>query len=201
MFESVLKIVITQALNTTTAQVNLLNINGKALETNVPVTMYDDRTGEVRYNFVHTLNDRGLSDTLTIDPLYKYDVVVHTIPPVQKNDVSIEAGEHNVIAVDAPQGQLEIKVEGGRAMLRNSTRTIVRKAGDMTTLNVQEFDLAQDYLVGKYDLEVLTLPRTHIPGVQVDQSTTTTVQIPQAGTVNLHTPSPRLWRHLQSEWG
>lgn len=189
MFESVLKIVITQALNTTTAQVNLLNINGKALETNVPVTFYDDRTGEVRYNFVHTLNDRGLPDTLTIDPIFKYDVVVHTIPPMKKDDVSLEAGEHNVIAVDAPRGDLLIKMEGGRGMHRE-IHSIVRKKDEMATLNVQAMDVKQPYIVGTYDLEVLTLPRTLIQDVKIDQSTTTTVQVPQAGVLNLHTPSP-----------
>ena len=46
-FEKVLNIVISQALNNTTAQVNLLNINDKPLETNVPMTFYDSK--QIRY--------------------------------------------------------------------------------------------------------------------------------------------------------
>ena len=45
---------------------------------------------------------------------------------------------------------------------------------------VQDFDYVQKYITGKYDLEILTLPRTYIKGVNIAQSRTTTVEIPQA---------------------
>ena len=60
----------------------------------------------------------------------------------------------------------------------------------MPTLHVQELNSTQRYIVGTYDLEVLTLPRTIIPNVKIEQSETTTVQIPQPGVVNLLTSSP-----------
>ena len=51
----------------------------------------------------------------------------------------------------------------------------------MQTLNVQGFAGKTKYIVGKYDLEVLTNPRTYIPDVEISQSHTTTVEVPQPG--------------------
>ncbi len=44
-FKNVLKIVISQALNNTTAQVNLIDAGGKPTETDVAMTFYDQTTG------------------------------------------------------------------------------------------------------------------------------------------------------------
>ena len=186
MFRNVLDIVITQALNNTTAQINLLNVNSKPKESNVAVTMYNAASGEMKYHIMHTLNHRGNPDTLTIDPLYTYDVEVHTIPPSFRDSVKLTPGIHNIIAVDAAQGDLELKMDG------NSDRipTIVRKHGSNETLHVQDFQTTERYRVGNYDLEVLTLPRTHIEDVRIDQSHTTTVSIPQPGALNISLSSP-----------
>ncbi|HRP00483.1 MAG TPA: VWA domain-containing protein, partial [Flavobacteriales bacterium] len=48
LFEHVLKVVVTQALNSTSAQISLMTTDGKPTETDVPVTLYDQRTGQVR---------------------------------------------------------------------------------------------------------------------------------------------------------
>ena len=189
MFQSVLQIVIAEALNTTTAQVDLLTVDGKPLETNVAMTFYDANTGQVEYNYVHTLNERQLPDTLTIDPLFKYNIVVHTIPPVVAKNVTIAAGEHTTIPINAPRGELDIKLQGGRAMHR-TVQAIIRKKDEMPTLHVQELNTTQLYIVGNYDLEVLTLPRTMIKNVKIEQSETTVVEIPKPGVVNLMTSSP-----------
>jgi Ca-activated chloride channel family protein len=182
-FQYVLGIVISQALNNTTAQVNLLDNLNQPTETNVPMTFYDAFSGQVRYNFVHTMDSRGNPDTIPIDPLGSYNLVVHTIPPVEKKDITLVAGMHNTIAVDAPQGDLELKMNGFNEY--EDLKAIVRKAGEQKTLLVQDFDHIQRYLIGQYDLEILTLPRTYISGVNIAQSHTTTVEIPQAGIATI----------------
>lgn len=187
-FRHVLQIVISQALNSTTSQINLNNVNGKPTETNVPVSLIDANSGAIVWNFVHTLNHFGNPDTLNIDPSVTYHLKVHTIPPVEKKNVKITPGIHNVIGVDAGQGVLELKVSG--RMRGNVLQAIVRKKGDMQTLNVQAFNQNQKYLVGTYDLEVLSLPRMMISDVSIDQSHTTTVQIPEPGVVNIAMASP-----------
>lgn len=182
-FQNVLGIVISQALNNTTAQVNLLDNLNKPTETNVPMTFYDSFSGQVRYNFVHTMNSRGIPDTIPIDPLGKYDLVVHTVPPVSKKGVELTAGTHNVIAVDAPQGDLELKMNGFNEY--EDLKAIVRQQGKKETMLVQDFNHIQRYIIGKYDLEILTLPRTYISDVNIAQSHTTTVEIPQAGIATI----------------
>ncbi|MCU0421294.1 MAG: VWA domain-containing protein [Bacteroidia bacterium] len=178
-FNNALNVIITQALNNTTVQVNLLDINGKPVETNVNMSFYDMHSNQLITNYVHTMNERGIPDTITLDPTYKYRVVVHTIPSVQKTDVEIIAGRHNIIAIDAPQGLLQLKITG----LTNyqDLKCIVRKSNTMNTMHVQNFNTTEKYLVGKYDLEIFTLPRKIITDINVDQSTTTTVELPQPG--------------------
>lgn len=178
-FKTMLGVIISQALNTSTVQINLLDIYDKPTETNVNMTFYDKKSGFIKYNFVHTMNQRGNPDTLKIDPLITYKIVVHTIPPVEKDSITLTPGKHTTIGIDVPQGTLLPKFEGDYKDLV----CIVRKEGEVNTLNVQRFNTPIKYLVGKYDLEVLCLPRIYVKGVNISQSHTTTVQIPQPGFV------------------
>ena len=183
---SVMRVIISQALNTTSAQVNLLDENGKATETDVAMTFYDDVSGKRLMNLMHTINDAGNPDTIEVDPNYTYHLVVHTIPEVEKSDITITPGKHNIIAVKAAQGYLHIVMDGNNDY--KSLNAIVRKNGDCKTLNVQGVESTEKYLLGKYDVEVLTMPRIYVSGVKVTQSTTTTVTIPQAGQVTIFKP-------------
>lgn len=179
-FTKALNVVISQALNSTTAQVNLLDDSGKPAETNVNMTFYDNFSGKVVYNFIHTINNKGLPDTLSIDPLIKYDITIHTIPPLHLDSVEINPGKHTIIPFDAGQGNLDLTLKGNWRNLKN-LQTIVRRHGEMQTLNVQNFGTSQKYLNGVYDLEVLGLPRLKIDSVVVRQSYTTTIEIPMPG--------------------
>jgi len=186
-FTQVLNIVVSQALNNTTCQVNLLNNQGKPLETDVAMTFYDQTTGVIRYSYMHTMNHRGVPDTVILDPLSTYRLVVHTIPAQVKENIVITPGIHNIIALDAPQGFLNLQVAGTNNYTR--LQAIVRKSGDMNTLVTQDFGSKQKYIVGKYDLEILTLPRIYMKGVSIAQSSTTDILIPQAGTVSIFKPA------------
>lgn len=186
-FTQVLNIVVSQALNNTTCQVNLLNNQGKPLETDVAMTFYDQTTGVIRYSYMHTMNHRGVPDTVILDPLSTYRLVVHTIPAQVKENIVITPGIHNIIALDAPQGFLNLQVAGTNNYTR--LQAIVRKSGDMNTLVTQDFGSKQKYIVGKYDLEILTLPRIYMKGISIAQSSTTDILIPQAGTVSVFKPA------------
>lgn len=188
VFKNVLNIVISQAMNNTTAQVNLLDINGNPIETNVNMTFYNRFTQHDDYNYIHTLNSRGLPDTIYIDPSTDYDLVVHTIPPVTKEEIKLIPGTHNIIAVDAPQGMLELKKNGAKNF--DLPNAIIRKTGEMQTINVQQLGETEKYIVGEYDLEILTLPRTYINAVEIKQSHTTTVEIPAAGLITIGVNQP-----------
>jgi Ca-activated chloride channel family protein len=182
-FSEVMEVVISQALNSTTAQVNLLDIKGNPTETNVNMTFYDRHSGRILYNYIHTMNNRGVPDTLVLDHLVDYKMRVHTIPPVDVDNFNVYLGKHTVIAADCPQGTLEVRVEGSSQY--RGLQYIVRKSGDLNTLNVQEINKSEKYIVGRYDLEMPILPRLYIDDVKISQSTTTTVTIPRPGIVNL----------------
>ncbi len=186
-FKNILSVIISQALNATTLQVNLLDINNKANETNVNMTFYDQYSGAVKYNYVHTFNDKGLPDTLKIDPLTTYKIVVHTIPSVTKEDIKLTPGKHNIVAIATPQGSLLLKTEGTSDYKK--LPCIIKKAKDCVTINVQDFNTTEKYIVGKYDLEVLTLPRTYVNNVEISQNHTTTVELPQTGIATITTPN------------
>lgn len=186
-FTTVMNIVISQALNNTTAQVNLLDQASKPTETDVNMTFYDQTSGLIKYNYVHTLNNKGNPDTIVIDPLGTYKMVVHTIPSVEKENITLTAGKHNIIGIDAPQGYLNLKINGTNNY--KTLSSIVRKHGELKTTHLQEFNQTEKYIVGKYDLEILTLPRILLDNVDVSQSKTTTIEIPQAGMLSLSKPS------------
>ncbi|MCW3083005.1 MAG: cobaltochelatase subunit [Bacteroidetes bacterium] len=183
-FKNILSMVISQALNNTTVQVNLNDQIGRPTETDVNMTFYDEQTGLIKYNYMHTINNKGVPDTINIDPIGTYKMVVHTIPPVEKTGIELVPGKHNIIAVDAPQGYISLKMAGNV-----SPACIVRKNGEMQTLTVQQFNSTEKYIVGKYDIEVLTLPRVKLNKIDVGQSKTTTVEIPQSGSATIVKPS------------
>lgn len=180
-FYPVLKNVLVEALTKTTVQVNLLDIYKKPTETDVVMSFYNAQNGQLMYNFVHTINNYGRPDTLVIDPDITYNLDIHTIPPVTKKNITIEKGKHNIISVDAPQGYLNLQIEG--SINDYFPTTIVKKAGDTSILNVQDFGKTEKYLVGKYDLEILTLPRIYLKNVEIKQSHTNTIKIPASGSV------------------
>ena len=147
------------------------------------MTFYDMLSGRMRYNLMHTMNHRGLPDTLTIDALASYRIKVHSIPPVEKDSVVLIPGIHNVVGIDVPQGDLLLKVKGKHDY--RYLQAILRKRNEMNTLNVQPFDVKERYLVGRYDLEILSTPRILIPDVDITQSHTTTIEIPQPGMAHV----------------
>ncbi|NJK97282.1 MAG: VWA domain-containing protein [Bacteroidales bacterium] len=187
-FKEILGVVISQALNSTTAQVNLLDANGKPTETNVNMTFYNKVSGKVMHNYIHTMNNRGNPDTIILDPLVTYRLTVQTIPPVSVDSFKINPGIHNVIAADAPQGFLTINTEGG---IRNKDMLcLIRKAGSMNTLNYHTMYKTEKYLIGNYDIEIPVLPKINLYDVEVKQSTTTTIKVPQPGLITFIMSAP-----------
>lgn len=179
-FQQALNTVITHALSATTMQVNLLDTYDKPLETNVNMTFYEHETGKMKYNLMHTLNNHGVPDTLVIDPLITYDIIVNTVPPIRIDSITLETGRHLTVAVHAPQGYLNLKMGTNERIVKN-LQAIIRERGNPVTLNVQSFGDVKKYLCGTYDIEILTLPRLYINDVKISQSTTTSIDIPLPG--------------------
>ena len=183
-FKSILKVVISQAISNTTVQVNLNNTKGQPLETNVPMSFYDQKSGRLVYNFVHTLNYKRLPDTLNVDPLKTYKLVVHTIPQTVKENIKLTPGTHNIIELNTPQGTLNLTAIG-TTINYPEIRCVVKEKNSHEILHVMSLNMSDKLIVGTYDLEFLTLPRIYVKDVKIEQSKTTDIKIAQPGSLNL----------------
>jgi Ca-activated chloride channel family protein len=186
-FEIIMKEVVHKSLNGTTTEIDLLNTAGEPKETNVNITLFNQKTGEIYKDFIHTLNFKGNPDTLSLPTSITYNMKVHTIPPVFKENIVLTEGKHNKIIASTPQGQLNIIQENGLELKK--TLFIVRKHGEMNTINIQEVFEPEHYLTGNYDIEILTLPRIYLNDIKITQSKTNLIKIEQPGIVNVSFPS------------
>lgn len=176
-FESVLSNVVSKALVNTTVQINLNNTSGQPLETDVTMFLYEAGTKNLKYRFTHTLNRFGLPDTLVMDPKFKYDLVVNTLPRVEKSNITIKRNIHNTIELDAPQGYINVRFLNASRMYPIQSR--IMQVNSEKTINVQDINYTDKYIVGKYKLEILTLPRIY-----------RTVEVTQSSTVNVNIDAP-----------
>lgn len=186
-FKAVIKNVVNKALVNTTVQINLNTIHGKPLETDVTMFLYEAGTDNLLYTFTHTLNEKNLPDTLVIDPNKDYDLIVNTLPMQSKYGIKIQKYTHNTIELDTPQGFLEVAYKQRTRSLNVAAR--VMQKGETSTLNVQEIGAFQKYIVGTYDVEILTLPRRYRT-VEINQSTHEKIYVNAPGTLNLNGLTP-----------
>jgi Ca-activated chloride channel family protein len=184
-FKSVLKFVINQALNNTTVQVNLNNLKNLPKETNVTMSFYNDKNDKLLYTYMHTLNRFQKPDTIALDPLYTYKLVVHTVPEVLVKGIKLIPGKHNIINADSPMGELKLKIQGSLNQYI-TFNSLVKTNKESSLINVHKMNTTKKYLVGNYDLEILTLPRIKFDSVKINQSQVTEIIIPSSGNVEVN---------------
>lgn len=186
-FRSVLSSVINKALVNTTVQINLNNINGIPLETDVTLFMFEAGTDKLIYTFEHTINRFGNPDTVVMDPAFRYDMVVNTIPKIEVKNIVLKKNTHNTIVANTPQGFIRIRYTNATKGYTATAR--VMQAGKPATINTQQIGGTDKYIVGKYEVEVLTLPRSYYT-VDVTQSSTTTIDIVAPGMLTYSAGKP-----------
>jgi Ca-activated chloride channel family protein len=167
----------------TTVSVQLLDGNSRPTETNVNITFVNSITGNPMYDFVHYLDRSGRPDTVQIEPVVDYEIIVNTIPPVVKKDMAITLGKHNLISIGAAQGNLVVQQEGRRD---NNLQSIVHLNGQAGIVNTQQSNITVRYLVGRYQVETLTLPRRTFEA-EIQANKTKTILLPAPGVVNFNT--------------
>ncbi len=188
-FRQAINTIVGQVTNLTSVQVNLLDTDGKPIETNAVMSFHDNLSGDIRYTYMHTMNSAGNPDTIYLDVLSVYDLKVHTIPPMYKDSIVLKEGVHNIINVPAPQGVLFVNIAGDTAA-NAAIKCIVRNTGIPQTLYILDADKKQKLITGLYDLEILTMPRIYVDAVKISQSKTTTIDIPEPGNVILNFRNP-----------
>jgi Ca-activated chloride channel family protein len=164
--------------------IELLDGNNKPTETNINVSFINTITRAPAYEFVHYLDKTGRPDTVQIDPVLSYDIIVNTLPPVIRQNVAITNGKHNVISIAAPQGSLIVKSQ----LRGNPFLVLVKKSGERELLHQQTSNQNYRYLQGEYEIETLTLPRRTF-AVSIEADKTKTITIPATGLVNINTTS------------
>ncbi|MDX9797243.1 MAG: vWA domain-containing protein [Bacteroidales bacterium] len=180
--------IVNQAIYGSTCQVDLFDSYKSLSVTNVPMIFYETKSKQPKYSFIHTMNSKGLSDTLEIDPLINYDIEIQTLPKVKVENVNIKAGSHTIIPIQASQGTLVLKYKG-KAQSSKPIEVLIKKKGERETINSQDINSSERYLVGKYDLEVLTQPRLFLENIEIVQNSTTQIEIPSTGNLQISKPS------------
>jgi len=184
VFEQVLDVVISQALNNSSVQIDLLNEHGEQAYSNVPVTILNAETDELIMRMVHTLNRNGNPDTLALDPLTTYKVRVHTIPEAIETDLKLQAGKHNHWKIPIPQGTLNLDFSSRISEYQGLGCTITR-TDDCETVHIQEVGEPVELLAGTYDLEIATTPPTVIQGVVIKEKEINDVILSSPGSLLL----------------
>jgi len=189
VFKNISDVLIQQKLNKTTVQVNLLDIAGRPIETNVALTFYDAKKNTYLYNYIHSLNELNNPDTLTLPSHISYKVIAHTIPASESNTIELNEGHHNIIPINTPQGALNIQREKGVFNFNEKVRVAVRDKKTKQIVNVQNINSIEKYLVGEYELNILTLPKI-TRDILIEPAKTQTISIPSAGELKIQTLEP-----------
>lgn len=183
-FNKVLNQTIKTTFSETSVSIELLDANNRPTETNVAVSFLNDQTGTAAYEFVHYLDRNGKPDSVYVDPVLSYTVVVNTIPQIVRRNVNLENGRHNVLTFSAPQGNLLVKQDGRK----DGFSIIVREKGGTEIIHTQAANETHRYLKGSYEIETMTLPRRHFQ-VTIEPEQTRTITLPTPGLVNINTIS------------
>ncbi len=158
-------------------------------ETEIPVAFYDSQTGVVKYTTLYSIDSKFTPDTMVIDPLVAYDIVLFTMPETHLARQQFKAGRVNRLNVTLEQGTLRLRNDGKRTTYQvPNYPVLVRQHGKKEILNTQYLNEAHTYLAGLYDLEVLCMPVLRLEGVAVANSSATDLRVPTPGLANITKP-------------
>ncbi len=147
---------------------NMVDVRGELYETEHPVAFYDHRTGVIRQSTIYSVDGRLKPDTLLMDPLVTYDMTVFTHPPLRREAMQFDIDRVNPIDITVSEGTMKVMYSGQRPQWQQtSVDVIVRRAGSGDRVAAQEMGETGQYLAGRYDVEVQTLPVTTLRGVEV----------------------------------
>lgn len=189
VFETILNLVLEQALHNTTVQVDLLDDSGKPTITDVPMTFTDTRSGEHDPQVIHTLGYNNRTDTFYLDPIPTYELSVHTLPERGMEKVSLAPGRHNIITVpNMSQGVLEPKLPSTRRSDYGEISVDLFESGECSSFYSMKLGNSLRLLTGTYDLVFHTTPLTVVKDVEITENSITDVIIAAPGALMLQSP-------------
>ena len=168
---------------------NMVDASGDLYETEHPVAFYDHRTGVIRHSTIYSVDSKLKPDTLLMDPLVTYDMAVFTHPPLRREAMQFSIDRVNNVDITVSEGTLKVQYAGQRPQWQQTAvDVIVRRAGSGERVAAQEVGEVGQYLAGRYDVEVQTLPVTTLRGVEVRGNAATELSVPMPGMLVLSKP-------------
>ena len=168
---------------------NMVDGGGELYETEHPVAFYDHRTGVIRQSTIYSVDSKLKPDTLLMDPLVTYDMAVFTHPPLRREAMQFSIDRPNNIDITVSEGTLKVQYSGQRPQWQQTAvDVVVRRAGSGERVAAQEMGETGQYLAGRYDVEVQTLPVTTLRGVEVRGNAATELSVPMPGMLVLSKP-------------
>ena len=170
---------------------NMVDATGELYETEHPVAFYDHRTGVIRHSTIYSVDSKLKPDTLLMDPLVTYDMAVFTHPPLCREAMQFSIDRPNNVDITVSEGTLKVMYSGQRSVFSgqmSKVDVIVRRAGSGERVAAQEVGETGQYLAGRYDVEVQTLPVTTLRGVEVRGNAATELSVPMPGMLVLSKP-------------
>ena len=168
---------------------NMVDASGDLYETEHPVAFYDHRTGVIRHSTIYSVDSKLKPDTLLMDPLVTYDMAVFTHPPLRREAMQFSIDRPNNIDITVSEGTLKVQYVGQRPQWQQTAvDVVVRRAGSGERVAAQEVGETGQYLAGRYDVEVQTLPVTTLRGVEVRGNAATELSVPMPGMLVLSKP-------------
>ena len=190
-FQQVLKIVLEQALHNTTMHVELLDSSGSPTVTDVPYSFTNLRTNEHDPQWVHTLLPGGGADTLYLDPLPRYQMTLHSLPPLSLDSIQLEPGVHNVIRVpNMGQGHVTPQFPRGMRTHYGNVDVTWRESDSCEAFFTSVMGEPLLLRSGTYDLTIGSVPPTTIEDLKVREGEQDVVEIPAPGLVVFHATTP-----------
>lgn len=183
-FKSALKKSIDQSLGKTTVSLELLDHENKPAVTNINVTFINDFTGQPVYDFVHYLDRVGRPDSVEVDGVISYDILVNTLPAVIETEPKIVPGEHNIIRIKCPQGSLQV-TQKNHSEYKKDVEVLVYETGVSKILKTLDMNEEHDFLAGIYDIRITTLPMIEYTGIAIEPAHLHKIEIPAPGIVNI----------------
>ena len=167
----------------------MLDGDGELYETEHPVAFYDHRTGVIRHSTIYSVDGKLRPDTLLMDPLVTYDMAVFTHPPLRREAMQFSIDKVNNVDITVSEGTLKVQYSGQRtSWTQPNVDVIVRRAGSGERVAAQEVGETGQYLAGRYDVEVQTLPVTTFRNVEVRGAAVTNLDVPMPGMLVLSKP-------------
>jgi len=168
---------------------NMVDATGDLYETEHPVAFYDHRTGVIRHSTIYSVDSKLKPDTLLMDPLVTYDMAVFTHPPLRREAMQFSIDRPNNVDITVSEGTLKVQYSGQRPQWQQTNvDVIVRRASSGERVAAQEVGETGQYLAGRYDVEVQTLPVTTLRGVEVRGNAATELSVPMPGMLVLSKP-------------